>query len=574
MITIVVKSDIRPLNGSATSAVRGARRGIIRRAAALSRIADYNVYPIMSANALVKEKSAQTITASNHWSSTENNTNNAWNVNFSSGNTNNNNKNNNNVVRAVAALSDEYLQGWIEAYIQCCSNKKTSPQCTFYRIRYEYDLFRLAAEVISGFMRSPNCTASSLIPFLNIATVASGSAVGPSTIAAAITSLSSVTPYHPSTSITFCVTRPKLREIFAANFRDRIVQHWIIRRIEPILEARFVSQGNVSYNCRKGFGTLLAVQTARRYSDAILTAPVPVASASGSSTPTSYIAKFDISSFFMSIDVDILWSLLEPFIRANYHAPDLELLIYLTRVTIYHRPQDDCERHGILDLWQYLPASKSLFGKHGHIGMPIGNITSQQFANFYMSFFDEWALSYCSPRGWQYMRFVDDFIIIGYTDGKTLSNFHREASAWMQDNLHLTLHPQKRYIQPLRHGFRFVGSIIMPHRTYLIGRTYDSLCQSLQTLDHTIRATVPVASASGISHIPISRILAIEHHIASINSLMGFCVHSNSYSRRRKMFARYLSPFTYRLCQWRKDYRILQLRKPYRFTTIINKYKL
>ena len=70
--------------------------------------------------------------------------------------------------------------------------------------------------------------------------------------------------YTPSTSICFCVTRPKLREIFAANFRDRIVQHWICMRIEPLFERRYAAMGDVTWNCRKGKGVRLAVNALRR----------------------------------------------------------------------------------------------------------------------------------------------------------------------------------------------------------------------------------------------------------------------------------------------------------------------
>ena len=105
---------------------------------------------------------------------------------------NNNNKNNSNVVRAVAALGEEDRLAWLEAFEDCCRHKLTSPQCVEYRAHFEEDLFTLAMEV-------KNRT------------------------------------YKPSTSTCFIVTRPKLREVFAANFRDRVVHHWICLRLEPLL---------------------------------------------------------------------------------------------------------------------------------------------------------------------------------------------------------------------------------------------------------------------------------------------------------------------------------------------------
>lgn len=278
--------------------------------------------------------------ASNHWSSTENNSNNSWNVNFSSGNANNN-KYNGNVVRPVAALREDTKLGWIEAFTSCCLKKKSSIQCSLYRSFYEFDLLRLASEVESR-------------------------------------------TYYPTTSHCFVVTRPKLREIFAANFRDRVVQHWIINRVEPLLEERFESQGNVSFNCRKGYGTIKAVESLRDDIEKI----------SEGYTKETWIGKFDMANFFMSIDTEILLSLLIPFIRKNYKGDDIETLIWVTEVTVRSRPQENCIRKGRISLWNVLEPRKSLFNNSPGVGMPIGNITSQLLANFYLSFFDEYMISF------------------------------------------------------------------------------------------------------------------------------------------------------------------------------------
>ena len=81
---------------------------------------------------LVRNRLVRASSATNHWSSTENNQNNAWNVNFNNGNTNNNNKYNSNVVRAVAALTDEDILSIVDAYNDCCRHKMTSMQCTLF----------------------------------------------------------------------------------------------------------------------------------------------------------------------------------------------------------------------------------------------------------------------------------------------------------------------------------------------------------------------------------------------------------------------------------------------------------
>ena len=103
---------------------------------------------------LVKNKALFAVRASNHWSSSEYNQNNAWNVNFNSGNVNNNNKYNTYVVRPCAALGEERKQAWINAYDDCCRNKKSSDSCIRYRLDvssyYIYLLLRYKTEAPRG----------------------------------------------------------------------------------------------------------------------------------------------------------------------------------------------------------------------------------------------------------------------------------------------------------------------------------------------------------------------------------------------------------------------------------------
>lgn len=221
---------------------------------------------------------------------------NSWNLNPVSGQFNNNNKYNANQVRAAVALSDERKRGWMEACNQCISNKMTSEQCVLYRI-CDTDLLLLMEECESR-------------------------------------------QYEPSTSICFIVTFPKLREIFAAAFRDRIVQHWICIRIEPLFEARFIAQGDVSWNCRKKRGTQKAVMALRK----------DILDVSENYSREAWVGRFDIQSFFMNIDIRILEHYAVAFVRKYYKGEDLELLVYLLVVTIRHRPQTNCVKRGNKEL--------------------------------------------------------------------------------------------------------------------------------------------------------------------------------------------------------------------------------
>ena len=198
-------------------------------------------------------------------SSSEYNSNNEWIVNFGSGNCNNTNKNNSNVSRAVVALDEQVLVGWITAFEDCCLHKKSSVDCTMYRLDSTFDLVILAAQV--EILRD----------------------------------------YSPGTSICFYVAYPKVREIFAAAFRDRIVQHWICIRLDPLFEERHHELGDVTYNCRVGFGTMAAAERAAR----------DTAAMTNNYTEDGFVSTIDIWSFFMTIDKNVTWSLLEAFMNAN-----------------------------------------------------------------------------------------------------------------------------------------------------------------------------------------------------------------------------------------------------------------
>lgn len=412
------------------------------------------------------------MSSSNHWSVTENNSARSWLVTFYGGYTFNSNKPNSNVGRAVSALGEEELIPWIEASDDCCRNKKTSRQCTEYRIRME-----------------------EILPVLALAV--------------------KERTYEPLVSECFVVKFPKLREIFAAHFLDRIVQHWITLRIEPLFEELFVRTGDVSFNCRKGYGTLRAVNTFAREAERV----------TEGWTRDAWIGRFDIRSFFMSIDKGTLWRMLERFIVGHYHGADKDTLLWLTEITVKHRPQEKCVKKGDLTLWDRLPRHKSLFTMDG---MAIGNITSQLMANFYLNGLDEAARAYCSACGGYYCRFVDDFVVVLPEKSDVLA-FRRMAGGYAERHLGLTLHPDKVYVQHATKGVKFVGSVVKPGRVYLSNRTVGRLHDMLRVMERFVGGLRP----GGIG---VGGAFELEHYVCACNSYMGFMRYNRSYGLRRRMY--------------------------------------
>lgn len=471
----------------------------------MERILSLNGHTTRDIKSFVTKKTAYALTSSNYWAATEYNTNNAWNVNFNNGNVDNNNKYNENYVRAVAALSDEFKESIVEAYIDCCHHKMGSAQCVQFRLNLEQLLFLMY--VIS------------------------------------------VRQYVPDVSEAFIVLFPKLREIFAAAFIDRIVQHWAYLRLNPLFEARFRAQGDVSYNCRKGYGTLAARQ--RLLHDMNYW---------GTASWLS-LGRFDICSFFMSIDLRILWQLLEKFIEDEYHGGDKDTLLYLTKIIVFHRPQNNCIKKGELSLWEQIPSGKTLFDKDEFTGMAIGNITAQVFCNFYMSYFDEWILNRIRELGYEhpelhYIRFVDDFVLHSMATEHIVLLF-KEATIWLRVNLHIELHQDKVYIQPQSHGVAFVGGVLVKRRHYISNRTAGSM------FDKANEANMICKSI--LKHGPnINNLFQLSKKIASLNSYNGFMTHCLTFNLQKKA---YLSqPYLWKCCYSRKNLSNFKIKRDYQLS--------
>lgn len=408
--------------------------------------------------------------SANYWASTENSRNNAWNVNSNDGNTNGNNKYNSLTVRAAVAYGGfrEAIKAVCEAYLDCKRGKMSSTHTIAYMEIATEDLPKLAYEIYMAI-------------------------------------------YLPTISICFLVKYPKLREVFAADFRDRIVHHWIIIRLEPLFEKRFRQMGNISFNCRKGFGTLAAVRAAEK----------GMREVSENYTRQAWVFKGDLVSFFMSIRRNLLWYLLERFIRRHYNGGDKEILLRTVKTVIFHHPEDDCIINGDPKEWQKLPKSKSMFTIDRNLGGPIGNHTTQQFANFYLSIlFDIWLLFLMRGANFRIIRFVDDFLIICDDKDKILQVVPRLVAVTSIYGIHI--HNDKKYLQPVGHGVLFVGGYIKPGRTYVssrtIGRFQERVSGFRKQLDEN----------RNLTYYDLERIEQV------INSYLGFCVHHQTYMIRKK----------------------------------------
>lgn len=258
--------------------------------------------------------------------------------------------------------------------------------------------------------------------------------------------------YEISPAACFVNEDPVKREIVAADFRDRVVHHLLYNWIAPIFERQFIHD---SYSCRKGKGTLFGINRARGFA----------MSESDSFRRECFVLRLDISGFFMNIDRQILHSLVLAGLKKGRWrgVGDVELAKYLVQKIIFHDPLENARYKSPPAAWEGLPRNKSLRYSPPGKGLPIGNLTSQLFGNIYLNPLDHFVKRRLKIR--HYGRYVDDMFFVS-CDKERLKRVVDEVRSFLRDSLGLTLHPRKVYLQPLEHGFAFLGAYILPYRVY------------------------------------------------------------------------------------------------------------
>lgn len=230
--------------------------------------------------------------------------------------------------------------------------------------------------------------------------------------------------YRPGGYRDFTIHDPKQRVISAAPFRDRVVHHALTRVLEPLFEPRFTDR---SFASRSGFGTHAALDRA--------------AQACGR---RRFVLKCDIRRYFPSIDHAILRQLLRRVIKC----PDTLALADLIIDASGH-PDDSVE---------YFPGDTLFTPFERRRGLPLGNQTSQFFANVYLNSLDHLVLRRLQPA--EYVRYVDDFLL--FADSKQELAHMRRAVAAHLDSLRLRLHEGKSRVYRTADGVTFLGWRITP----------------------------------------------------------------------------------------------------------------
>jgi RNA-directed DNA polymerase len=281
--------------------------------------------------------------------------------------------------------------------------------------------------------------------------------------------------YEPRRSVCFTVLKPKPREIFAADFRDRIVHHIIVGALGNIFEPSFSKD---SFACRKGKGTHKAVKHLQRNMRKIL--------GGNSGKKRAYFLQLDIRNFFMSIDKQVLFSIIENKVN-TFSGVDSDFkkdLFWITKKLIFHDPAINFIQKSTKTISELVPNHKSLINVEKGKGLPIGNHTSQFFANVYLNELDQFIKKELNCD--YYVRYVDDFILLSKSKEQLL-NWFWKIKDFVEVRLLLNLKNEINLL-PLSNGIDFLGYIIRSWSIYVRKRVLTNFKQKIKEYNELVKS--------------------------------------------------------------------------------------
>ena len=280
--------------------------------------------------------------------------------------------------------------------------------------------------------------------------------------------------YYPGPSTVFVVEYPKVREVWASDFRDRVVHHVLYNRIAERFHRRFIHD---SYACIPGKGTHRAVARMEHFARSV----------TRNFTVPGFVLKMDVESFFTSINRQVLDELITP------HIPE-QWWLDLARLILHRDPVLDAIMASRPEMIRRVPRHKSLFHAARGVGLTIGSLNSQCLANVVMDVVDQYAKHVLKLR--HYVRYVDDITVFG-PDAGALAEIPQKIDALMQSRLGLRLHPNKTSINRIEHGFDALGFVIRPHARYLRRSTLRNGTNKIRGL---IRSRAPLVEVRQVAH--------------------------------------------------------------------------
>ncbi len=287
--------------------------------------------------------------------------------------------------------------------------------------------------------------------------------------------------YRPQPLKTFILRDPKTRKISKSAFRDRIIHHAICNIIEPSFDKRFIHD---SFANRLGKGTLNAIKRFDTFKK----------KASKNSSAPCYVLKADIKSYFDTVNHQILLRILGKRIK------DERLMRLIRKILANHK------------------------GGHEGKGMPLGNLTSQFFANVYLDELDQFVKH--KLRAKYYIRYVDDFAIL-HQSKTAVKDYKHKIDSFLRAQLDLKLHSDKSQVLTLDNGISFLGFKIFYNHKTLAKRNMRKFEKKLEQMKRLYWGA------------KIDR----EKVIEKLEGWLAYASHANTHKYRRRMTSRFNASF-------------------------------
>ncbi len=279
----------------------------------------------------------------------------------------------------------------------------------------------------------------------------------------------------------FWIHDPKLRHIHKATVRDRILHHAVFTVLNPIFEPTFIAD---SFSCRIGKGTHKGIEKLAHFLRKI----------SGNGHDRTFALKCDIRKFFDTIDHNILLRILGEKIK------DADTMWLMREI-----------------VESYSSNASNLFERKG---VPIGNLTSQIFANVYMNELDQFMKHKLKVK--YYLRYTDDFVIVA-DSREYLVSLTAQIGEFLNNELALSLHPKKVVIRKFHQGIDFLGYVIFPKHILIRSKTKHRILKKLEKRMEEYRA----GDITGLN---------FEQ---SLQSYLGVLSHADAYAMREELLNRF-----------------------------------
>lgn len=339
--------------------------------------------------------------------------------------------------------------------------------------------------------------------------------------------------YRPARSVCFVVKKPKFREIFAADFKDRIVHHILVDYLEKIFEPKFIYD---SWACRRGKGTIAAVKRLRKFTRSITL----------NGTRNAYYLQLDIKSFFVNINKGELFKIIKK-------KTDNRNILWLLKKILDNDCVKDCILKGNPRLIEKIPPHKTLFKTSSDKGLPIGNLTSQFFANVYLNELDQFVKHFLKIK--YYARYVDDFVILSQ-DKEKLFLWKKEIENFLSEKLKLELNPKMEKLKLISNGIDFLGYIIRPEYMLVRRRVVNNCRSKLRGIAGNVGANQKILQFSPE---------LVKKTKESFSSYLAHFKYANSYKAKQSIISEFAFLNDY--------YKYFNLVLPHNFSCLENQYE-